>query len=334
MRLWHDRRRFLESASLVGAAGLFGLPKSTAAEAPPEVKTIRLRKTAAICFAPLYVLEEFLASEGFTNVEYLTGVAGTSGDLIEDGTLDFDVNFAGSVVQLMDKGARFSVLGGLHVGCYELFAHEPIRKVSELKGKRVWISQPNSANHVLLSIMAAYVGLDPNEDIDWLTRADGEAIDLFAAREVDAFLGFPPEPQEFRDRGFERVIVNTIIDLPWSQYFCCVVYGSRAKIRDHPIATKRFLRAMYKAADFCTAEPEAAARRLVDGGFAKRYDYSLETINQVRYREWRDYDPEDSLRFYALRLHEVGMISSTPNKIIYEGTNWRFFDELKREMKV
>jgi NitT/TauT family transport system substrate-binding protein len=39
------------------------------------------------------------------------------------------------------------------------------------------------------------------------------------------------------------------------------------------------------------------------------------------------------VRFYALRLHELGMIKSTPQKIIAEGTNWRFLNELKRELK-
>ena len=49
--------------------------------------------------------------------------------------------------------------------------------------------------------------------------------------------------------------------------------------------------------------------------------------------EWREFDPEDSLRFYALRLHEVGMIKSSPNTILAEGTDWRFLNELKRELK-
>jgi NitT/TauT family transport system substrate-binding protein len=48
---------------------------------------------------------------------------------------------------------------------------------------------------------------------------------------------------------------------------------------------------------------------------------------------WREYDPEDALRFYALRLHQVGMIKSTPERIIAAGTDWRFLDELKRELK-
>jgi NitT/TauT family transport system substrate-binding protein len=49
--------------------------------------------------------------------------------------------------------------------------------------------------------------------------------------------------------------------------------------------------------------------------------------------KWREYDPEDTMRFYALRLHEAGLIKSTPQKIIDEGTDWRLFNEVKRELK-
>ena len=40
-----------------------------------------------------------------------------------------------------------------------------------------------------------------------------------------------------------------------------------------------------------------------------------------------------TLRFYALRLHEVGMITSSPQKLIAQGTDWRFLTALKKEMK-
>jgi NitT/TauT family transport system substrate-binding protein len=104
-------------------------------------------------------------------------------------------------------------------------------------------------------------------------------------------------------------------------------------VRDHPVATKRFLRAVYKAADFCTADPASAARQLVDGGFAERYDYALQTIEEITYDRWHEFDSEDTVRFYALRLHEAGMLSNSPNTLIAEGTDWRFIDELKRELK-
>ena len=39
------------------------------------------------------------------------------------------------------------------------------------------------------------------------------------------------------------------------------------------------------------------------------------------------------MRFYALRAYELGFVKSTPQKTIAENTDWRFFDELKRELK-
>jgi NitT/TauT family transport system substrate-binding protein len=129
------------------------------------------------------------------------------------------------------------------------------------------------------------------------------------------------------------VIVDSAVDLPWFQYFCCMLAGNRDFIDQHPVATKRVLRAILKAADFCAADPESAARHLVNGGFTERYDYALQTLTDLPYDRWREYDPEDTMRFYALRLHEAGMITSNPNKIIAEGTDWRFLNELKRELK-
>ncbi len=37
--------------------------------------------------------------------------------------------------------------------------------------------------------------------------------------------------------------------------------------------------------------------------------------------------------FLRLRLHEVGMIKSSPQKLIAQGTDWRFLNELKKELK-
>jgi NitT/TauT family transport system substrate-binding protein len=181
--------------------------------------------------------------------------------------------------------------------------------------------------------MAAQVGLDPVNDIRWVDDRALKPMVLFAEGKVDAFLGFPPEPQELRARHFGHVILDTTVDRPWSQYFCCMLVGNKQFVRNYPIATKRVLRAILKAAEFCASEPGRAAQRLVDGGFTSRYDYALETLSSIPYEKWRDYDAEDSIRFYALRMHEVGMIKSSPQKIITDGTDWRFLDELKRELK-
>src|ERR1700730_17564369 len=101
----------------------------------------------------------------------------------------------------------------------------------------------------------------------------------------------------------------------------------------YPVATKRVIRAVLKAADLCAGEPEAAVRLIVEGGFTERYEYALQTLTENPYGAWREYDAEETIRFYALRLHEAGTIKSTPKQIIANGTDWRFLNEIKRELK-
>jgi NitT/TauT family transport system substrate-binding protein len=190
-----------------------------------------------------------------------------------------------------------------------------------------------SAQHVFLASMAAYVGLDPQKDVTWVTHAPDEAVKRFTEGQIDAFLGFPPQTLELRAQGIGHVVVNSGLDRPWSQYFCCMVVGHREFVRKHPVATKRALRAILKATDICALEPNRAAQTLIDKGHTQQYDYALQTMQEIPYNRWREYDPEDTVRFYALRLHEIGMIKSTPQKIIERGTDWRFFNALRKEMK-
>ena len=88
-----------------------------------------------------------------------------------------------------------------------------------------------------------------------------------------------------------------------------------------------------KATDLCALDPERPAQLLMDKDYVSRYDYALQTMKEVPHGKWREYDPEDTVRFYALRLHEISLIKSMPQKIIAQGTDWRFFNELKRELK-
>jgi NitT/TauT family transport system substrate-binding protein len=112
-----------------------------------------------------------------------------------------------------------------------------------------------------------------------------------------------------------------------------VVAANRQFVAQHPVATKRALRAFVKAADMCAREPERVARFLVAKGYETRYAMALDVLQKLPYNRWREANPEDTLRFYALRLHEVGMIKSTPQKLIAQGTDWRFLNELKKELK-
>ncbi len=188
--------------------------------------------------------------------------------------------------------------------------------------------------HLLTAIMAAYVGLDPQQDITWAVQSGRrEAMQFFIDGKADALMGLPPEPQELRARKIGQVVVSMTTDRPWSQYFCCLLMANRAFVRQHPAATKRALRALLKANEVCALEPETTARLMVDRGYTDRYDLALEVVKEIPYGQWREYDAEDTVRFFALRLREAGMIKATPQQIIARGTDWRFLNELKRELK-
>ena len=327
----YTRRRFLTTASLATTVNLVRSRRLLAGEEALETTSVRLFRGTPICGAPVYVAEELLRTEGFTDIRYVEPVNGlTSNDAVRRGKIDFISGFAIQQLKALDAGVPLTVLAGLHAGCFEFFAQKNIHGIAELKGKSVGLKL---APEDLLTLMAAQVGLDPVNDIHWVTGPSLDPLALFAEGKIDAFLGFPPEPQELRARHAGHVIVSTAADRPWSQYFCCMLSGRRDYVHNYPVATKRALRAILKATDLCATDPARAARQIVDRGFSPRYDYALQTLTEVPYDKWREFDPEDTIRFYALRLHEVGMVKSSPQKIIAEGTDWRFLNELKRELK-
>jgi NitT/TauT family transport system substrate-binding protein len=252
---------------------------------------------------------------------------------VASGEVQITQVFVGPLLMRIDAGDPVVLLGGGHIGCLELFGTDRVRTVRDLKGKTVVLNALESPPHVFLAIVMAHIGLDPRKDITLVTRPPAEAVRLFEERKVDAFIASPPAAQELRAKKVGHVVVDSTTDRPWSQYFCCMVAANREFVRNHPVATKRAMRALLKSADICALEPERAARTLVDKGFTKRYDYALQTMKELPYGKWREYDPEDTVRFYSLRLQEVGMIKSSPQKIISQGTDWRFLRELKKELK-
>ena len=328
MTMTQTRREFLTTLSVAGAVGILPSWPAKATEPALETTTVRFGREPAICFAPQYVCEALLRADGFTDVRYVdTNVTKQSEDL-GSGKFDFKSSLSLSWITAIDAGAPIAIVTGVHVGCYELFAHGGIRGIAELKGKTVGTLGGND----FFSAMAAYVGLDPKKDFILVDDPAVKPLNLFAEGKLDAYLAFPPEVQELHARKAGRVILRIATDRPWSQYFCCMLAANRDYAARYPLATKRVIRAVLKAADWCAGEPELAARLIVEGGFTERYDYALQTLTENPYG-WREYDAEDTIRFYALRLRELGMIKNSPQKIIANGTDWRFLNELKRELK-
>jgi len=329
-----SRRKFLCNTSALSAASLLGLPRTAAAEPPLEIQKIRLVRLPGICVAPDYLAEELLRLEGFTEVEYVRMDRSGGAEMLLANRADVAGTIPTDGLRDLDAGKPLVVLSGVHGGCYELFANDRIRALRDLKGKRVAVSVIGSPEYYFIAAMMAYVGVDARNDLDWvLGETFSGTMQLFIDGKADAFLAGPPQPQELRAKKIGRVILDTGRDRPWEQYYCCMTAARTDFVSKYPVATKRAVRAILKATDICANEPEKAARYIVAKGYEPRYEIALEVLKSLSYARWRTHDPEDSLRFYGLRLREVGMIKTNPTKLIAQGCDWRFLNELKKELK-
>jgi NitT/TauT family transport system substrate-binding protein len=166
MAMTQTRRQFLTTVSLAGA-GLVRAPASLAAEGTLETTTVRMPGANVICIAPSFVAEELLRAEGFTDIRYDVSGTGSMDQLVR-GEIDFDLNVGWASLPAIDAGAPITVLAGVMVGCYQLFAKQGIGNVAELKGKRIGTQAAGADRLGLPTLLAAYVGLDHAKDIDWV----------------------------------------------------------------------------------------------------------------------------------------------------------------------
>jgi NitT/TauT family transport system substrate-binding protein len=323
--------------ALAGTAALIGLkPEISAAEPPPETTTIRFQKIQSPCWVPQLVAEPLLREEGFTDIQYIEHKkVGQGEEDILAGRVDFTADFTAQSLMKFDPGSPIDFISGLHVGCYSLVGSDRIKSVLDLKGKKVWAKKIGLAlPNVFFKALVAYVGLDPDNDVEYVYVPKDEAIELFRRGEIDAFMSFPPGPQQLRAEGIGHTLVDTNVDRPWSQYYCCMILGRRDFIRNNPIATRKVIRSILRANDLVSQDPEMAAQLLVDRKLRKADDqeFMAQSLREIPYDKWRHYSPEDTIRFWALRLKELGIIKHSPQEFIGKNTDWSFLKQLKNEM--
>jgi len=329
-----SRREFLRTSALFGAsAGSMALlsacgvsPTQVGAQSGElETTMVKLANYPGVCLAPLFMAEDLLRAEGFTDVQYVGS------------EFDFAMQFAGP--SLLNTNPAIKIVGAVDTGCWELFGSDKVKDISDLKGKTIGVGPLGQVEQVYMSLVLAYVGLDPDKDVTWLNRDLGnipsreEQQKLFTDGKIDAMWAWPPQNQELRAKKIGHTIVDSMIDKPWSQYFCSMITAFGGFADKYPVATKRVVRAVLKAADICDREKERTARAMMDFGVTDNYDYALEAVQMIPFNHWREYDPVDTLRFYALRLHDVGMLKGNPEEVISQVADWHYFNEVKAELK-
>lgn len=311
---------------------------------PPETTTVRI-VTPYACDPPLWLAKEFLLEEGFTDVQFVD-LAGATRDFVTKRIAEFGAGHPEEVVAAIDAGVPIVALAGLHSGCQEVWAAPGIASLRDLRGKKLAVFAKDTGDQFFnfFATTLAYVGIDPVKDVSFVEIGPDYAamMNAFVDGRVDVFLAAAEGAAVLRrnPRNPSTKILDQTADKPWSQYLCCMLMADRDWTRQNPVATKRVTRAVLRAADATVKDRPRAARE----GAARRVQSILplggvsleqilnETIAMPSY-DWRTFDPEETLRFFALRLADVKFIRSTPTQIVAQGSDVAYLRQLQKELK-
>jgi NitT/TauT family transport system substrate-binding protein len=337
----------LAGGSLIAAcapsAGPTGARSPSESLPPPETTTVRL-VSPPVCDPPTALAKAFLLEEGFTDVQYVR-VPPTNTDWLTKGVADFNSGgYGGQIVANVDLGLPMVALAGVHPGCLELFAAPGITSIRDLRGKTIAVNAKSASDlfYGFFSILLAYIGLDPATDVNFIEIGpDVPALrDAFIDGRSAAFIApavFGPQLHR-NPKNPGTVILDTTMDKPWSQYYCCQLVANRDWAQRYPVATKRVTRAVLRAADLVTKDRASATHQFVAGGFfsttpaATDEDVMNEVIRDLSY-DWRELDPEETLRFFALRLADAKLIKLTPQELITRGSDFAYMRQLRTDLK-
>lgn len=332
------RRRTLLGATGAALVAACAPKSSSIAETPapslgpPETTTIRIAGPTG-CDPWTWLAEDFMKEEGFTEVKLVN----TPQSLIK-GESDLSVGYGNYLAAHIDAGSPFVVLGGTHVGCVELWAKPGINTIRDLKGKTLVVGKKDPLVDIFYGIfvtMLTSVGVDL-ADVKFIELNDPNAneIDYFVNGTSDATLTAVTQGAALRanPKNPGKQIFDTAMDKPWSQYYCCNLVTNRNWLKANPNAAKRATRAVLRAIDYGAKDRPRAVQIAADKKVTQNPQRLLEAIKDLPY-EWRDYDPEETLRFYSLRLADAKLIKKTPTQIIAEGTDFAFFRRMQKELK-
>ncbi len=309
---------------------------------PPEITTVRFVSPAP-CDPPTALAKEFLLEEGFTDIQYVRVPVTTTEWLTAD-KADFHSGYGNLIAANVDAGLRMVALAGIHPGCFEVFATPGISTIRDLRGKTIAVNAKNASDQFygFFSILLANIGVDPLTEVNFVEIGpDLNALrDAFVDGRSQAFIApaaFGPSLRR-NPKNPGKVILDTTMDKPWSQYYCCQLVANRDWARKNPVATKRVTRAILRANDAVARDKPRAAHEYVARGFyatpsATDEDITNEVIRDLSY-DWREFDPEETLRFFALRLADAKLVKSTPQQIIALGSDFAFMREQRTALKL
>jgi NitT/TauT family transport system substrate-binding protein len=295
----------------------------------PETTTIRI--TGSPCDAPIMAAGRFLREEGFTDIQITDAgvIAALAG-----GKADLGSAFVTQLATAVDTGKPVIGLSGIHAGCAEIWAPMTVSALSDLRGRTVIVVAKTADNlaYTFLAIALKNAGIDP-KDVNFVAQADVDTAKAYLDGKSDAVFvattGAVAMHANPANKG--HVIIDQAMDKPWSEQDCCILCANSDWARANPIAAKRAVRAVTRAADSLGTDRADAAKLATDMGLfggSKNYEPVRAAANMVSL-DWRSLDPARSLRFHAGLMSQVGLLKISAEDAATRGTDLRILGELR-----
>jgi NitT/TauT family transport system substrate-binding protein len=273
------------AAAVAGAlsAGCGGKSDNNAA-GQAKVKISYLGLT---CEPPIFVAYEkgFFKEEGL-DVELVKTTWDTLRDGLGLGEYDATHHLVMYLVKPVESGLDVKITAGIHTGCLKVQAgaRTDIRKVEDLKGKKIGVPVLGSPPFLFGSRILAAHGLDPQKDVNWV-RYPNDAMELALKNgDVDAVANAEPIGTVLESRGAARTIADLAVDEPYNNEFCCAVVVSGKFLRRDPAGAAKVTRALIKGAKWVHESKLAAARLAVEKKYlAATPELNAQAIRNLKY---------------------------------------------------
>jgi NitT/TauT family transport system substrate-binding protein len=297
---------------------------------PPETSTVRIAHLA--CDAPIMAAERYLQQEGFATIQ-IVGPA-----TVATGRADMAMYFGPiDIAASLQEGERMVALAGLHPGCAEIWAQPGIRSLRDLRGRTIVVrAKTLSDPYAYLAVVLKHAGLDPTRDVNFVVQPDANPLALYLQGRNDAVYVASAGAGALRANPANRghIVHDMMMDDPWARLDCCIIVAAQDWYRAHPVAAKRALRAIFRAADFQPPDRADAVQIVTQRGLfggPGNFDNVRFAANMVP-SNWRDLDLERSVRFFGQLLTDVGLLRVSIDEMV-RVLDVRILRELRAEMR-
>lgn len=232
-----------------------------------QIKKVKLGYSGGACEAFLFAAYEkgFLKEEGL-DAELVKVDFETLKESLTTGKIQASSGMVMKFVKPAEQGVDLVFTSGIHTGCIQLLvpSNSSIKTVNDLKGKIIGNNGMGDGPMIFVTRALQKAGLNYKDDVQWRAYPAPELAGALERGEVDAITLSDPIAQMVVDSGKARKLLNTTVDQPYHDEYCCMATISGKYFKDDPAGAAAITRALMKGAKWVSENPDEAAKLIVE----------------------------------------------------------------------